>query len=78
MGAKVEIFQIGWKERVWAISQKGDLELTKGCSQSSAIVFTFTGKQPVENNQNISSFMQLFQESALKVRYMKNIEQIIN
>ena len=30
--------------------QKGDLELTKGCSQTSAIIFTFTEKQPVENN----------------------------
>ena len=30
--------------------QKDDLELTKGCSQTSAIIFTFTEKQPVENN----------------------------
>ena len=77
-GAKVEIFQIGWKERVWTISQKGGLELTKGCCKSSAIVFTFTGKQPVEENQNVSSFKQLFQESTLKLGYVKNIEQIIN
>ena len=50
--------------------------MTKGCSQTSAITFTFTEKQLAENNQNISSFKQLFQESALKVGYMKNIVQL--
>ena len=52
--------------------------MNKSCSQTSAIIFTFTEKQPARNNQHISSFKQLFQESALKVGYMKNLEQIIN
>ena len=52
--------------------------MTKGCSQTSAIIFNFTEKQPAEYNQNISSCKQLFQESVLKVGYMKNLEQIIN
>ena len=78
MGAKVEIFQIGWKRVGLNYFAKSDLELTKSCSQTSAIIFTFTEKQPAGNNQHISSFKQLFQESALKVGYMKNLEQIIN
>ena len=56
-------------------------------SQTFDIIFIFTEKQLAENNQNILSFKQLFQESALKVGYMKNLsnkslstklEQIIN
>ena len=45
--------------------------MTKGCSETSTIIFTFTDKQPTENNQNISSFKQLFQELAVKVGYME-------
>ena len=47
------------------------MDLTKGCYETSTIIFTFTDKQPTENNQNISSFKQLFQELAVKVGYME-------
>ena len=47
---KSKYFKWAEKKWVWTILQKGDLELTKGCSQTSAIIFTFTEKQPAENN----------------------------